>query len=367
MNTEMDPVLFQEIQCVERMKVGLATLNAPFALNSLSMEMISSLQNQLNHWFQDPSIALVFLQGAGEKAFCAGGDIRRLYEAMQTRNYEGAEEFFYREYRLDYCIHTSPKPIIVWGNGIVMGGGIGLMNGARFRVVTESSRLAMPEISIGLFPDVGGSYFLSRMPYKAGLFLALTAIRMNARDAIEMKIADFAVPHSAKEILLKKIQETTWTGNKSDDEKSMNRLLESLPQISELAPSELTQNKKWIERAMTGESLSEVLNSFEKMAKESPWLQKALTGLLKGSPTSAMVIFEQLKRGATLSLADAFEMEFRMAAQFVRHPDLMEGIRALIVDKDNSPSWRPSKISDVSNDLVEEHFRSPEMKRKNLL
>lgn len=347
--------------------MGLATLNAPLSLNSLTMDMICSLQKRLDQWFKDPEIALIFLQGAGEKAFCAGGDIRQLYQSIQARAFEGADEFFFHEYRLDYSIHVSPKPFVVWGSGIVMGGGIGLMSGAGFRVVTETSKLAMPEINIGLFPDVGGTFFLSRMSHRLGLFLALTAARMNAADAIEVGLADFFVPQTEKENLIKKMIGMNWTGVKAQDEEQLTAILSSFSQRSRPSASEFIQHKKVVETAMTGRSLPELMESFAQAAKENPWLQKAYAGCLKGSPTSAWVIFEQLKRGVSLSLKDVFEMEFVMASQFIRHTDLFEGIRALIVEKDNSPKWSPASFGDVSLELVEEHFRSPGLERKKLL
>ncbi|WP_334167975.1 enoyl-CoA hydratase/isomerase family protein, partial [Achromobacter mucicolens] len=191
------PVLFEERSAANGMRFGIATLNAPQTLNGLSLEMVDLLADRLDAWARDPGVALVVLQGAGDKAFCAGGDLHGLYRSMTENTGKPswsntyARTFFEREYRLDYRIHTYPKPVLCWGHGIVMGGGIGLMMGASHRVVSETSRLAMPEVSIGLFPDVGGSWLLNRMPGRSGVFLALTGAQLNTSDAFFAGLADF--------------------------------------------------------------------------------------------------------------------------------------------------------------------------------
>ncbi|KDB97461.1 enoyl-CoA hydratase/isomerase family protein, partial [Bordetella bronchiseptica] len=191
------PVLFEERIADNGVRLGVATLNAPQTLNGLSLEMVELLDARLRAWAEDAAVAMVILQGAGEKAFCAGGDLHGLYRSMRE-NTSGdawanthARRFFEHEYRLDYLIHTYPKPVLCWGHGIVMGGGVGLMMGASHRVVSETTRMAMPEITIGLFPDVGGSWLLNRMPGRTGLFLALTGAHVNASDAFFAGLADF--------------------------------------------------------------------------------------------------------------------------------------------------------------------------------
>ena len=214
------PVLFEVRAAKNGRGIGMMTLNAEKTLNALSLEMIDLMAEQLAAWSTDDNIAMVFMQAAGEKAFCAGGDLQNLYQSMLTHHASAEKndiranpyacDFFNREYRLDYFIHTYPKPILCWGHGIVMGGGIGLMAGASHRVVTEKSRLAMPEIGIGLFPDVGGSYFLNRMPGKLGLFLALTGAMINAADAKFTKLADYAIAQVDKASVLEKLLQQPW-------------------------------------------------------------------------------------------------------------------------------------------------------------
>ena len=193
------PVLFEEKRAVGGRRVAFATLNAEKSLNALSIGMIRLLYAQLQRWEADPEICCIVLQGAGGKAFCPGGNLRNIYQSMLE--YPGPEinnpvagAFFAEEYRLDYIIHTCSKPLLCWGHGIVMGAGIGLMNGASHRVVTEGSRLAMPENTIGLYPDVGGSWFLNRMPGRSGLYLSLTCAPMNAADALFLDLGDFFIP-----------------------------------------------------------------------------------------------------------------------------------------------------------------------------
>ena len=181
------PVLFERLPAANGAVVGLLTLNAEKSLNALSLDMVDLMQAQLSDWQHDAQVAAVFMRGAGDKAFCAGGDIQAIYQSMIATPggpCEYAEAFFKREYRLDYLLHTYPKPVISWGHGIVMGGGLGVHAGARHKIVTEKTRFAMPEIGIGLFPDVGGTWFLNRMPGKTGLFVALTAAALNAGDAL---------------------------------------------------------------------------------------------------------------------------------------------------------------------------------------
>ncbi len=213
MDGQNDVVMYQELTAQNGKKIGIATLNSEKSLNALSLPMVESLLPKLASWQADSSISMVLLQGSGEKAFCAGGDIRDLYKAMLDKPGEYApyvEEFFTKEYTLDYLIHTFGKPVLVWGNGIVMGGGLGLMAGASHRVVTVSSRIAMPEMAIGLYPDVGASWFLNRMPAGCGLFLGLTGASINAADAKFISLADNFLLHERKDALVEKLLQIKW-------------------------------------------------------------------------------------------------------------------------------------------------------------
>src|SRR5690606_2136695 len=206
-------VIFEEKSGLHGARIGIATLDAEKSLNALSLPMIEALDHLLRAWADDPEIVCVLLRGAGSKAFCAGGDVRRLAEACLEHPGEVpplAARFFADEYRLDHRIHTFPKPLICWAHGYVMGGGMGLMQGATIRVVTPSSRLAMPEINIGLYPDVGGSWFLARLPGKLGLFLGLTASQINPRDALDLDLADRFLLEDQQEELLARLTQLNW-------------------------------------------------------------------------------------------------------------------------------------------------------------
>ena len=209
------PVLFEEIDS-KAGKVGRITLNVEPTLNSLTLEMVDLLQARLDGWREDDSIGAVFIDGAGEKAFCAGGDVQALHaSAVETPGgpCEYGEAFFTREYRMNYTLHTWPKPLVCWGHGIVMGGGLGVMAGCSHRIVTEKTRIAMPEVTIALFPDVGGSWFLNHMPGKSGLFLALTGASINAADAIYTGIADRFVSSEHKQAVLDALVEQAWSAD----------------------------------------------------------------------------------------------------------------------------------------------------------
>src|SRR5690554_4655998 len=266
MTSMQDAVLFSTKDTADGHKIGIATLNSERSLNALSLAMIDALEPQLEAWANDDSIVCVWLEGAGEKAFCAGGDIVAMYKAAKDLPKEPVAEvvdFFTREYRLDYRIHTYPKPIVVWGDGFVMGGGLGLMIGASHRIVTERSRLAMPEISIGLYPDVGGTYFLSRLPEGMGLFLGLTAAQVNAPDACWLGMADFALNAEQKESGLHALCAVHWTDSA---EVNRHRVSDALAQLAdyahELPEPVLKPQHETIKTLMTGDSLQTVVTQF---------------------------------------------------------------------------------------------------------
>src|SRR5210317_2329465 len=207
------PILFEELPAAAG-KLGRVTLSVAATLNSLTLEMVDLLQAQLDAWRDDDSIAAIFIEGAGDKAFCAGGDVQALYRSATATPggpCEYAEDFFTREYRMNYTLHTYGKPIVCWGHGIVMGGGLGVMAGCSHRVVTQKTRIAMPEVTIALFPDVGGSWFLNHMPGKSGLFLALSGASINAADAIYVGIADRFISSDRKSQVLEQLLLQSWS------------------------------------------------------------------------------------------------------------------------------------------------------------
>lgn len=351
------PVLFREAPAAGGRKIGYAQLHSEKSLNALSLGMIRLLDGQLRRWAQNPAIACVVLHGAGEKAFCAGGDVRGLYEAM--RRHPGslpnpdALPFFAEEYRLDHFIHQYPKPLLAWGSGIVMGGGLGLFAGASHRVVTETSRVAMPEISIGLFPDVGGSWFLPRLPGKAGLFLALTGASLNGHDLLHARLADHFLRAADRDAVFAALATVDWSGDAASDRQRLATLLDSYSaQAAALLPaSKLAQHAALIESLCSGASLAEVVAAITAHRSDDGWLVKAAAALNAGSPTTAALVWALFARGAALSLAEVFRLELNVALHCCANGDFEEGVRALLIDKDNAPRWQPASPARVEAHL----------------
>jgi enoyl-CoA hydratase/carnithine racemase len=340
-------------------EVGFATLNAAPSLNALSLDMAQSLLAQLRVWHDDPSITCVVLQGAGDKAFCAGGDIVALYEWLTAVDFAAVERYFVQEYALDYFLHNFPKPVLCWGHGIVMGGGLGLLVGASHRVVTESSRLATPEVSIGLYPDVGASWFLPRMPGRTGLYVGLTGTHMNASDAIFASLADYFVSNGERENTYDRLLSLAWGDSSRVNHRALSGLLRELRDQHTAPESNLRTHLDLVNEVTDYDSVEEILAALESRADQEPWLQRAAQTLGTGSPTSAKVIFEIYRRAVRLSLKEAFALELGLTMQFAQHPDLREGIRARLIDKDNQPHWSPATLAKVSETHVDEHFASP--------
>ncbi|QNN46459.1 enoyl-CoA hydratase/isomerase family protein [Thermomonas brevis] len=366
-------VLFAERDAGNGKRIGIATLNAPKTLNGLSLEMARLLDAQLIQWAADDDIALVVLQGTGEKAFCAGGDLQGLYRGMREqqqrdrweadafadpRGNPHAETFFATEYRLDYRIHTYPKPLLCWGHGIVMGGGIGLMSGASHRVVSERSKLAFPEITVGLFPDVGGSWLLPRVPDGAGLFLALTGAPLDASDAIHAGLADVLVPEARRGDVFDAIAETDWANDAGARRAQLHALLARFADTT--APGPLQRHAARIRIACAQATLEDSVVAIAALdANDDAWLRNAQTTLAAGAPGSARLGYELQQRGAALPLADVFRLEYIVALHCAAHGDFAEGIRALLIDKDRNPHWQPATLAAASAAWAQSFFAAP--------
>ncbi len=310
-----------EILARIRGSVATVTLNRPGALNALSDGMLRGLAEWLDRWEHDPRVRIVVLEGAGPKAFCAGGDVRALHASFRDGG-EAHRDYFVVEYALDYRIHTYPKAIVAMIDGIVMGGGMGLAQGASLRVVGPRTRMAMPETAIGLAPDVGGSYFLSRVPGCLGTYLALVGPTIGAADAIYCGLAD------------------TYVGAQPPGE----------PELERLRPA--------IDRHFAHDSVPAILGSLEEEARPefAAWAIGAREALAKRSPTMLAVTLEQQRRGRSLSLAECLRMELGLVYAAFEQGDFLEGIRALIIDKDMRPRWRPGRLAEVKRSEVERFF-----------
>lgn len=361
----MEVVEFSSLATDNGKTIGVATLNSERSLNALSLDMVALLEPKLQQWRDDPQVVCVWLQGAGEKAFCAGGDIVAMYKAMQQRPgkvVSEVEDFFTREYRLDYLIQTFPKPFVVWGSGFVMGGGMGLMNGASHRIVTETSRLAMPEVSIGLYPDVGGTYFLNRLTDGLGLFLGLTGAQMNASDALHVQLADYFVPSSNKPDVLAQLQSLEWGDTPALNRQKLSDALQSIEQAgrSDLPRSGLKARHTELVAALQGQDVEAVVaNILALDAGDDVWLQRAQKNLRQGCPMTAHIVWAQLQCGTELSLAECFQMELTLSVNCAVKGDFAEGIRALLIDKDQQPKWHYPSVAEVPAEAVDEMFVSP--------
>lgn len=360
LNTSDAVVHFETAPCSNNTHIGIATLNVPKALNALNLEMIALLSEQLQKWEQDDSIAMVILKGSGEKAFCAGGDIVSLHTAMKAGEGERfGTEFFTKEYQLDYAIASYNKPIIVWGDGIVMGGGMGLMAGASHRVVTERSKLAMPEITIGLYPDVGASYFLQKSPEHIGLFLGLTGALMNADDAKFAKFADHALDSAQYDDLLKSLCEQSWGQVSSLNHDKLTQLLKKYENNAKTPEKGgLRRHLSEIQRLGEYASLAEKVDYILSIQSEDKWLNKAQKTLQHGCPLSAHLVHQQLERAKGMSLKACFKMELGMSVTCCTVGEFQEGIRALLVDKDMQPKWQYANLNSVTEDVIEQFFES---------
>lgn len=354
------PVLFEIFPATNGKKIAVATLNSEKSLNSLSLAMIDLLQPQLTLWENDSSIACVILRGSGDKAFCAGGDVVQMRNSALAGD-NVAAEFFEREYRLDYHIHTYTKPFILWGNGIVMGGGLGLMCGASHRVVTATSRIAMPEITIGLYPDVGGTWFLNRTPGKTGLFLALTGASINAADALFLGMADRFVAHEKYADVIAALAATTWSNDAAQHAGQVSHVLRDFEAKgdAQLPAHVVRDHYDLIQRLCDGDSIDAIVANILAWRGEDKWMEKAVKTLTKGCPTSVHLIDEQFKRGKYLSLREVFQLELILSVNCMRFANFREGVRALLIDKDHAPKFEPAQLSDVKPEFVAEHFVSP--------
>ncbi|TPQ38792.1 MULTISPECIES: enoyl-CoA hydratase/isomerase family protein [Cupriavidus] len=342
-------VLFQVIN-----RVGLVTLNRPRQLNALSYPMIVALSGQLEAWAGRDDIEAVVLRGAGPKAFCAGGDIRALYDSHRDGT-PLQRQFFIDEYQLDYRLHRYPKPVVALMDGIVMGGGMGLSQAAHLRVVTERSRVAMPETGIGLVPDVGASHFLSKMPVQLALYLGLTGVTIGAEDALLCGLADVAVNSVTLAALDDALAGIRWSGQPLDD---VRRALVGEP-ICSAADAPLLEVLPALLRHFPADAgLPEIIASLscQDDPRYAEWATRTAEALRKRSPLAACATRELLLRGRRLDLADCFRMELAVVVQSFARGDFIEGVRALIVDKDNMPQWRIGSYDAVDAAAVEALF-----------
>ncbi|MES2151649.1 MAG: enoyl-CoA hydratase/isomerase family protein [Pseudomonadota bacterium] len=335
-------------------RTGMITLDRPKALNSLSLEMVRALTAALGAWRNDSAIDAVVIGSSSEKAFCAGGDIRFFYDVSCAGVKGGSallEDFFSEEYALNHLIHFYPKPYLALMDGVVMGGGMGISQGGpqcAMRVVTEGSKLAMPEVNIGLFPDVGGSHFLSRAPGQLGNYLGLTGLTVGPADALYVGLADCFVPRAQMVALATLVAGAPGKG-----------LREAVaafaaPYQGQAGASVLQAERAVIDRHFGAGSVQAIMASLAR--DEGAFAQKALAAMRQRSPLLMCVTHELLLRGAQLDVAGCLRLERTLVRHNFTHGEVIEGIRALVVDKDNAPQWTPATLEEVTTEMVEGFF-----------
>ncbi len=350
----MEVVSSGEILREVRNHIAFITLNRPEALNALSLPMIEALRTLLGEYAAHPEVRAVLVRGAGDKAFCTGGDIRALYRSFKDSG-SLHREFFIKEYPLDYLLYTYPKPYVVLMDGICMGGGMGLAQGSTLRIVGERTRIAMPEVAIGFFPDVGASYFLSRLPGALGAYLALTGVQIRGADALYSQLADVYLPPAAVASLAEDLENLAWGGDYPTD---LRRVIHTRAALELPAPS-LSLLRPGIDLHFSQPNVRAILESLdaETRPEYADWAQQTAKLVRSRSPTMLSVTLRQLRLGKDMRLAACFRMELSMTQQCFEQGDFLEGVRALIIDKDNSPQWKPDRIEDVTDSMVDVFFR----------
>lgn len=331
--------------------IGFIALDRPKALNALTPLMLRAISEALRAWRHDQAIRAVVVYSPHVRAFCAGGDIRFLYESAQAGARDAIDAFFTDEYKLNHAIFTFPKPYIAVVNGVVMGGGMGIAQGGPdcgLRIVTDRTKMAMPEVNIGLFPDVGGSHFLSHAPGQLGNYLGLTGLTIGAADALYVGLADVFVPGAELGGLNALIENTPG--------KELPAAIRAFaaPFAAQAGASELQAQRATIDAHFGAASVAAIMASLE--CDEHPFAQKALKAMRLRSPLMMCVTRELLVRGAAMDVADCLRMERNLVRRNFEHGEVLEGVRALVIDKDNAPAWNPATLEEVTGEMVERFF-----------
>ncbi|PEA52629.1 3-hydroxyisobutyryl-CoA hydrolase [Bacillus pseudomycoides] len=343
-----DQVLFS----VNKNGVATITLNRPKALNSISYEMIGPITQKLKEWEMDNQIHLVIIKGAGTKGLCAGGDIKTLYEArLHDSAMQKAEKFFEDEFQLDMLVYKFSKPIVACLDGFVMGGGVGLTYGASHRIVTERTKWAMPEMNIGFFPDVGSAYFLNKAPGYIGRYLALTASVIKAPDVLYINAADFYISSEKLGAFLNHIEQINW--HTKDIHTALTELINDYSEVP-VTESELSSFQTEINKHFSFHAIEEIIHSLEKDA--SPFATQTKKTMLSKSPFSLKITLKQFIDGKEKTLEECFATDLVLAKNFLKHEDFFEGIRSVVIDKDQNPQYKYKHLEDVSDEVVNNFF-----------
>lgn len=328
-----------EVLFERRGRLGVVTLNRPRAVNALTADMASAMLEQLTLWADDDAVAAVLVRGAGDRGLCAGGDIVAIYRDMLDGG-DATADFWAEEYRLNSLISGYPKPYVAFMDGLVLGGGVGISAHGSVRIVTERTRMGMPETTIGFVPDVGGTLLLSRSPGESGTHAALTGAHLSGSDALFLGLADHFVPSAS-------LAELEVALEAEPVDAAVARFVEDAPS------SVLAAQQEWIDACYSSDDAEEILRRLRAAGGEAADAADTIEGK---SPTAVKVALASLRRVRDLSLEEALEQEYRVGLRFLAGPDFREGIRAQVVDKDRDPHWQPASLAEVSRDDVESYF-----------
>ena len=324
-------------------KAGIISLNRPSALHALTLDMVHAITAQLQAWASDGAVACIIIDHAEGRGLCAGGDIRFLQESALVGGQAG-RKFFHDEYQLNHLLFTYPKPVIAFMDGITMGGGVGISQPANYKIATENTRFAMPETGIGLFPDVGGGWYLSRLPGRVGQYLALTGARIDGADCLAVGLATHYLP-SASLVEVK----AAIASNPENVAAILNEARVGAPL------AKIVETRTQIDRLFASDVCEEIFAALEKDGGE--WATKELAGLRTKSPQTCKVALRQLFNGVNFAnFADNMRMEYRIASRVLTRHDFIEGVRSVIIDKDNAPRWNPATPEGVTDALLDEIF-----------
>lgn len=340
-------ILFNTIKSVDGY-IGVISLNRPAKLNVLNSEMITALRSMLERWEHDNDIVVVIINAVPGRAFCAGGDMRQAV-ALGKNNLSELTAFFAAEYQMNSLIFHYSKPYIAFLNGIMMGGGAGIAIPGSHRVATKNLSFAMPETALGFFPDVGASFFLSRLPENIGIYLGLTGATITAADCLALKLIDNIVTETSLPLILQQLC-TMPLREKANE--SIAQLITS--HREKPTTSELMQHLSEIHTCFSPPTVEAIFAALEHYP--SAWCEKVRNSLALKSPISLKVTLYQLQQGLTLSFNEALQMEYRMMCRFITQPDLYAGVQAVIIDKTTAPQWTPASISDISDAMVRQFF-----------
>ena len=343
-----DEIIFQEHTTESNYIIAQISLNNEPRLNALNLDNVNCLIEKLEEWQHHSSVKLIIIDSNVKKSFCAGGDIRKLYYYLLEENICHPEEYFKREYYLNYLLHTHSKPIICWANGITMGGGLGLMTGCNYRIVNDSTVLSMPEVHIGLYPDTGAAFFLGKIPKDIGLFIAITGCNLNGADAVYLGLADYFIDESFKEQFFSMLKHTDW--RTEDVRHKVLQLVSELTHNSEgWAPySKIRKYRELISNITKQPSLEAILSAIEALETNDSWLLEIKAKAKSASPLSQLITYNFFHDCSKLSLREILHCEVELSTKLVWEGDFFEGVRALLIERNRKPNWKSKNIKDIN-------------------